>query len=71
LNLVPPTSRRSQRVIDGVRGARISSLKTKRRIISLADRACLALAVELGMPVMTGDHAWRDLDIDVEVQLFR
>jgi ribonuclease VapC len=107
----------AQAVIDGVRGARISSLnhceivgwlaergstrediegvvgpfdltvevfdraramaaglltaKIKRRNISLGDRACLALAMELGMPVMTGDRAWRDLDIGVEVQLFR
>ena len=45
--------------------------KTRRRGLSLADRACLALALELGMPVLTGDRAWRDLDIGVEVQLFR
>ena len=107
----------AERVIDGVRGARISSLnhceivgwltergstredienvvgpfdltvevfdrpraaaaglltaKTKRRIISLGDRACLALAIELGVPVMTGDRAWRELDVGVEIQLFR
>jgi ribonuclease VapC len=45
--------------------------KTKRRNISLGDRACLALALELGMPAVTGDRAWRDLDIGVEIQLFR
>lgn len=45
--------------------------KTRRRGLSLADRACLALAMELGMPVLTGDRVWRDLDIGVEVQLFR
>ena len=51
--------------------AGLLAVKTKRRNISLADRACLALAIELGMPVLTGDRAWRDLDIGVEVQLFR
>jgi PIN domain nuclease of toxin-antitoxin system len=45
--------------------------KTRRRNISLADRACLSLAMELGMPVLTGDRAWRDLDLGVEVRLFR
>ncbi len=45
--------------------------KTKRRNISLADRACLALAQELGVPAITGDRAWRDLDVGVEIQLFR
>jgi PIN domain nuclease of toxin-antitoxin system len=45
--------------------------KARRRGLSLADRACLILAMELGMPVLTGDRAWRDLDIGVEVQLFR
>jgi ribonuclease VapC len=51
--------------------AALLAAKTKRRNISPADRACLALALELGMPAMTGDRAWRDLDIGVEIQLFR
>jgi ribonuclease VapC len=45
--------------------------KTGHRGLSLADRACLALAIELGMPVLTGDRAWRDLDIGVEMRIFR
>ncbi len=45
--------------------------KTRHRGLSLGDRACLALAIELGMPVMTGDRAWRDLDIGVDVRMFR
>jgi len=59
--------------IDGARAsaAGLLAAKTKRRSISLGDRACLALAIELGMPVLTGDRAWRDLDIGVEIRLFR
>ena len=45
--------------------------KTRHRGLSLGDRACLALAIELRMPVMTGDRAWRDLDIGVDISIFR
>lgn len=51
--------------------AGLLAAKTRRRNISLGDRACLALAMELGLPVVTGDRAWRDLDIGVEVRLIR
>ena len=46
-------------------------LRTRRRGLSLADRACLALAIELGNPVLTADRAWASLDIGVEVRLIR
>lgn len=39
--------------------------------LSLGDRACLALAAELGMPVLTADQAWAGLDIGVAVELIR
>ena len=45
--------------------------KTRHRGLSLGDRACLALAIELKLPVMTGDRAWRDLDIGVDIRFFR
>jgi PIN domain nuclease of toxin-antitoxin system len=51
--------------------AGLLAAKTKRRNISLGDRACLALAIELGLPALTGDRAWRDLDIGVDVRLIR
>lgn len=39
--------------------------------LSLGDRACLALARQRGLPVLTADRAWRDvagpLNVDVEV----
>ena len=39
--------------------------------LSLGDRACLALAAELGAPALTADQAWADLEIGVEVVLIR
>ena len=39
--------------------------------LSLADRACLALAIDLQVPVLTGDYAWRKLAIGIEVILIR
>ncbi len=45
--------------------------KTRVRGLSLADRACLALAAELNLPVLTADRAWSGLDLDVEIRLIR
>jgi ribonuclease VapC len=56
---------------DNARALAAGVLKAKGRNISLADRACLALAIELGLPVITGDRVWRDLDVGVEVRMFR
>ena len=39
--------------------------------LSLADRACLALGIQRQEPVLTADQAWRDLDLDAEIQLLR
>ena len=39
--------------------------------LSLADRACLALADMLALPVLTADRAWRDVDIGVDIRLIR
>jgi PIN domain nuclease of toxin-antitoxin system len=45
--------------------------RTRHRGLSLADRACLALALELKLPVVTADRAWADLDLGVEIRLIR
>lgn len=45
--------------------------RTRHRGLSLADRSCLALAIELGLPAVTADRAWRDLDIGAEIRLIR
>jgi PIN domain nuclease of toxin-antitoxin system len=39
--------------------------------LSLGDRACLALARSRSLPALTTDRAWRDLDIDVTVEVIR
>lgn len=39
--------------------------------ISLADRACMALGKLMQLPVVTADHGWQELDIDVELVFFR
>jgi ribonuclease VapC len=44
---------------------------TRDRGLSLDDRACLALATRLGLPVLTADRAWLDLDIGAEVRPIR
>jgi len=39
--------------------------------LSLGDRACLALAKQNGLPVMTADRAWAGLEIGIEVRVIR
>lgn len=42
---------------------------TRGRNISFADRACLALGREMGMPVMTGDRPWAALNLGGEPEV--
>lgn len=44
---------------------------TKKAGLSLGDRACLALAKELGLPALTADTAWAKTPAGVEVRLLR
>jgi ribonuclease VapC len=37
----------------------------------LGDRACLALAHRLGLPVLTADRSWLDLDLEIKVEAIR
>ena len=39
--------------------------------LSLGDRACLALAKYKGLPVLTADKMWKDLNLNIEIQLIR
>lgn len=38
---------------------------------SLADRACLAVGRITGLPVLTCDRAWSEIDLNVEIRLIR
>ncbi len=44
---------------------------TRRAGLSLGDRACLALGLALGLPVVTADREWQDLPLDLEIRLIR
>jgi PIN domain nuclease of toxin-antitoxin system len=50
--------------------ARLRSI-TRHAGLSLGDRACLALGLELGRSVVTADRAWANLDIGVDIILIR
>lgn len=55
---------------DCIEIARLRPL-TRAHGLSLGDRACLALAGRLHLPVVTADRDWADLDLGVAVQLIR
>jgi ribonuclease VapC len=44
---------------------------TKSAGLSLGDRACLALARRLNLPVLTTDRVWQALSLDIVVQVIR
>ncbi|EAR23612.1 type II toxin-antitoxin system VapC family toxin [Nitrococcus mobilis] len=45
--------------------------ETHRHGLSLADRACLALAIDRQAVVLTADRAWMDLALRIEIQSLR
>ena len=45
--------------------------KTRSFGLSLGDRACLALAQILKLPVLTGDRVWAGLELGIEVRVIR
>ena len=50
-----------------------ASLRPRTRALglSLGDRACLALGVFYGLPVITADSAWSRLDLGITVEVIR
>ena len=46
-------------------------LYTRAHGLSFADRACLALARALDLPVLTSDRAWTALNVGVDIRVFR
>lgn len=45
--------------------------QTRQRGLSLGDRACLSVGIELKAPVLTADQIWTTLDLPVTVQCIR
>ena len=44
---------------------------TRQAGLSLGDRACLALGLERGLPILTADRAWRDLNVGADIRMIR
>lgn len=44
---------------------------TRRFGLSLADRACLALAEREGAPILTADRSWKSLDLGIDIRFIR
>jgi ribonuclease VapC len=59
--------------LTGGDGPAIARLRptTRHLGLSLADGACLAVAQRLGLPVLTTDRAWAQLQMGVEIRLAR
>ena len=45
--------------------------QTRQSGLSLGDRACIALALQIGRPAVTADRIWGNLDIGANVVLIR
>lgn len=58
---------------DEAQGALAGYLRpvTKHQGLSLGDRACLALGLQMHCAVVTADRAWAKLTIGVEIQVIR
>lgn len=58
---------------DDAQAERAAALRplTRAKGLSLGDRACLALAATRGIPALTGDRAWTEVDTGVTIELFR
>ena len=56
---------------DSAEAAGLLIEKTKPFGLSLGDRACLVEASRAGVPALTGDRAWRGVDIGVPIQFIR
>lgn len=44
---------------------------TRKAGLSLGDRACLALAMEMNVVAMTSDKSWQRVDVPVQVEMIR
>ena len=58
---------------DAVQAKLVASLWTIKRVagLSLGDRACHALGLQQGLPVLTADRKWAEADVGVKVDMIR
>jgi ribonuclease VapC len=56
-----------------VHAAKVGELwrSTRQAGLSLGDRACIALAIERDLPVLTADRAWAGLALPIDIHLLR
>jgi len=54
----------------GIEAGRLATITTPRGL-SLGDRLCIALARRAGLPVLTADRPWAELDLGGDVRLIR
>lgn len=45
--------------------------QTRSTGLSLGDRICLALGLQLNLPVLTTDRAWKKVSLNIEIRLIR
>jgi PIN domain nuclease of toxin-antitoxin system len=64
LRIIPFTASQAERTA-------VLRAATRHAGLSLGDRACLALAAELGVPAVTADRNWKDLHLEIEIRLAR
>jgi ribonuclease VapC len=55
---------------DALEVARLRAL-TRAHGLSFGDRACLALARRLGLPALTAERAWAELDLGIPAEVLR
>jgi PIN domain nuclease of toxin-antitoxin system len=56
---------------DQARASGLMRPATRSLGLSLGDRACLALAAQLGVPALTTDQAWSGVDVGAKVVVVR
>jgi ribonuclease VapC len=59
--------------VDNHQAVEIARLRPRTRKLGLAlgDRACLALAAQLGLPVLTTDRTWKGLELGLDIRVAR